>query len=502
MSKKIYDDSIFKINYEIKCRRQKLIELRRNNSIAFPNNFHRSFTSEQLHEKFDDKNNKQLKQINLTVKVAGRMINKRIMGKASFIILQDIMGGKIQIYISYNHLSNKDCYNDFKTWDLGDILGVVGNLFKTKTGELSVNCNKISILVKSLKPLPDKFYGLSNKEICYRERYLDLIINKKSREKFKIRSKILQEIRNFMIKNDFLEVETPMLHKIPGGANAKPFITHHNNLNIDMYLRVSPELYLKRLVIGGFEKIFEINRNFRNEGISTHHNPEFTMMELYISYANYKDLMKFTEKIFLSISQNILGSDTLFYKNQKINFTKPFKKLTMKQAIIKYQPKFTEIDFQNYKNFFDITSSLNLFIEKNWSLERIIVEVFEKEVKHLLLEPTFITEYPIEISPLARRNDKYPETIADRFELFIGGFEIGNGFSELNDVDDQLNRFVKQINNSNNKEKYDKEYISALEYGLPPTAGLGLGIDRMIMIFTNSNSIRDVILFPTLKSKN
>lgn len=493
MSKK-YNKSA--IENEINYRRKKLIELRQDNKIAFPNDFSRNFTSEELHKKFSNSSNIQLKKIDVVIKIAGRMMSKRIMGKASFITLQDNMGGKIQLYVTNNNLSDKN-YNKFKTWDIGDILGASGKLFKTKTGELSIYCSKIKILVKSLKPIPDKFYGLSDKEICYRKRYLDLIINNKSRKIFQLRSVIINEIRNFMIKNNFLEVETPMLHKIPGGATAKPFATHHNNLNTNMYLRISPELYLKRLVIGGFEKIFEINRNFRNEGISTYHNPEFTMMELYIAYSNYKELMKFIENLFLHVVLNVLEKKTIFFKNKKINFEKPFRVLTIKQSILKYISEIKEIELNNYKKIVKIANSLNVIINKNWSIDRISLEIFEKKVKQLLLKPTFITEYPIEVSTLARRNDHNPEKIADRFELFIGGMEIGNGFSELNDVDDQLKRFIKQTN----KNEYDSEYISALKYGLPPTAGLGIGIDRMIMILTNSSSIRDVILFPTLKTK-
>lgn len=484
------------LNDEYLQRKKKLVELR-NNKFSFPNNFFREFTTSQLHEKFDCKNHEDLKKINLNIKVSGRIITKRIMGKASFVTLQDSMGSRIQLYISLNYLNKKSQYDQFKNWDLGDIIGTEGYLFKTKTEELSIYCKKIILLVKTLRQLPDKFYGLNNKEICYRKRYLDLIVNNNSIKKFVLRSKIIKEIRNFMNNNDFLEVETPMLHKIPSGALAKPFITHHNKLNDNMYLRISPELYLKQLVIGGFEKVFEINRNFRNEGISPYHNPEFTMMELYIAYANYKNLMQFIEKLFLYVSKKVLETTIIYYKDKKINFLESFKVLTMKKAIIKYKPQIKEKDLNNYSKVIEIANYFNIAIQKNWKIGQIILEIFEKEIKHLLLKPTFITEYPIEVSPLARRNDK-DINIADRFELFIGGYEIGNGFSELNDSEDQLNRFIKQKKNN----KYDKEYITALEHGLPPTAGLGIGIDRMVMILTNSSNIRDIILFPTLKNSS
>lgn len=493
---------------ELKNRKNKL-KILKSKGIAFPNDFVCNFNAKELHKKFGKFENEKLKKINLIVNIAGRMITKRIMGKASFVTIQDSMGSKIQLYISSNYLSNED-YNDFKTWDLGDILAAHGHLFKTKTEELSVNCKNIRILVKSLKPLPDKFYGLSDKEMSYRKRYLDLIVNNKSLKKFRIRSKIIFEIRKFMSINNFIEVETPMMHKIPGGASARPFITHHNNLKMDMYLRISPELYLKRLIIGGFEKIFEINRNFRNEGISPYHNPEFTMMELYVAYANYNDLLKLIEKLFLYIVNNIFKKDTIYYNDEKINFSKPFNILTMKNAILTYKKQIKENDLENYNKISLIAKKLNIKIDNNWCIGKIIAEIFEKDVKHLLLQPTFITEYPIAISPLSRRNDKKPD-IADRFELFIGGIEICNGFSELNDADDQLKRFIDQKEKDDNEKKQhdfnkkhnivDYDYIEALKYGLPPTAGLGIGIDRMIMILTNSKTIKDVILFPTLKPK-
>lgn len=496
MSKKIINNLILS-EKKIDFYNKNLKEF--NNKL--PCNFLRNYNSKLLFKEFGKKNNKELKEIKIFIKIAGRIINKRIMGKASFFIIKDSIDSKIQIYITSNSLS-RDYYNNLKKWNLGDIIGITGYLFKTKTEELSIYCKKAILLTKSLRHLPDKFHGISNKEICYRKRYLDLIINKSSYKNFIIRSKIIFEIRKFMKLNNFIEVETPILHNIPGGAAAKPFITHHHNLNLNMYLRVSPELYLKRLIIGGFEKIFEINKSFRNEGVSAYHNPEFTMMELYIAYADYKDLILFTEKLFLTITKKVLGSNIIYYKNQEFNFIKPFKKMTMKNAILKYQnKKIQEKDFHSYKKMLEIANSLNIQIHSHWSKGHIIAEIFDKKIKNKLIQPTFITEYPIEISPLAKRNEKDPE-IADRFEIFIGGNEIGNGFSELNDASDQSKRFNQQIKNnisSDDKIFYDKDYITALEYGLPPTAGLGIGIDRMIMILTNSHSIRDVILFPTLK---
>lgn len=467
-----------------------------------PDNFLRNYNSKELFKKFGKKNNEEIKKLKINIKIAGRIINKRIMGKASFFIIKDLIDSKIQLYITTNLLSQEYYEKNIKKWNLGDIIGVNGYLFKTKTGELSINCEKAILLTKSLRHLPDKFHGLSNKEICYRKRYLDLIINKSSYKNFIIRSKILLEIRTFMKINNFIEVETPILHSIPGGATAKPFVTHHHNLNVNMYLRVSPELYLKRLIIGGFEKIFEINKSFRNEGVSAYHNPEFTMMELYIAYANYKDLIIFTEKLFFNVIKNIFGNRILYCKNQEINFFKPFKKMTMQQAILKYYNKnIQEKDFYNYKKILEVANDLNIKVHNCWSKGHIIAEIFDKKIKEKLIQPTFITAYPIEISPLAKRNKKNPE-IADRFELFIGGYEIGNGFSELNDAVDQSKRFNQQIKYNNSYDDcmlYDKDYINALEYGMPPTAGLGIGIDRMTMILTNSNSIRDVVLFPTLK---
>ncbi|UDG80248.1 lysine--tRNA ligase [Candidatus Annandia pinicola] len=485
-------------NKEIKNRLEKLKILKKN-KIAFPNNFKRNYISNILHKKYNKYNRKYLKNLNLKVRITGRMINCRHMGKSSFIKLQD-MFGSIQIYISKKHI-NENIFKYFKTWDLGDILGVIGILFKTNSGELSIYCNKIYLLTKSLRPLPDKFHGLNNKEIKYRQRYLDLIKNKKTINVFKIRHKIIFEIRKYMISHNFIEVETPIMQLIPGGASAKPFITYHNSLNQKMYLRVSPELYLKRLVVGGLERVFEIGKNFRNEGISSKHNPEFTMLELYIAYFNYKDLIKFTKNMLYILIKKIVKNSEIKIKNNIINFNH-FYEMTMKESIIKYNNNIKLKDLSNLYNLNCIIDKLKIKKKENFSIGSLIYEIFKNTVEKKLIQPTFITEYPIEISPLSRCNDN-SNNVADRFELFINGQEIGNGFSELNDSQDQKKRFKSQYKldklNFSKNNIYDKDYIIALEHGLPPTSGLGIGIDRLIMLFTNKSTIKDVILFPTLK---
>jgi lysyl-tRNA synthetase, class II len=450
---------------------------------------------------FGAKENEELEALNVEVAVAGRMMTRRIMGKASFVTLQDV-GGRIQLYVARDDLA-EGVYNDqFKKWDLGDIIAARGKLFKTKTGELSIHCTELRLLTKALRPLPDKFHGLQDQEARYRQRYLDLISNDESRNTFKVRSQILAGIRQFMVGRGFMEVETPMMQVIPGGASARPFITHHNALDLDMYLRIAPELYLKRLVVGGFERVFEINRNFRNEGISVRHNPEFTMMELYMAYADYKDLIELTESLFRTLAQDILGNTAVPYGDQTFDFGKPFEKLTMREAIKKYRPETEMADLDNFDSAKAIAESIGIKVEKSWGLGRIVTEIFEEVAEAHLIQPTFITEYPAEVSPLARRNDVNPE-ITDRFEFFIGGREIGNGFSELNDAEDQAQRFQDQVDakaaGDDEAMFYDEDYVTALEHGLPPTAGLGIGIDRMVMLFTNSHTIRDVILFPAMR---
>ncbi|MCW7547002.1 lysine--tRNA ligase [Photorhabdus sp. APURE] len=488
------------LNNELQTRREKLAALREN-GIAFPNDFRRENISEDLHAKYDDKTQEELEALNIEVTVGGRMMTRRIMGKASFVTLQD-MGGRIQLYVARDDLPEGIYNEQFKKWDLGDILGARGKLFKTKTGELSIHCTELRLLTKALRPLPDKFHGLADQETRYRQRYLDLIANDESRKTFQIRSQVLSALRSFMVSKGFMEVETPMMQVIPGGAAARPFITHHNALDIDMYLRIAPELYLKRLVVGGFERVFEINRNFRNEGVSPRHNPEFTMMELYMAYADYKDLITLTEELFRTLTQNILGNTLVKYGEQEFDFGKPFAQMTMKEAICKYRPATNIADLDDMDKAVAIAESLGIEVEKGWGLGRVQCEIFEETAESHLIQPTFITEYPAEVSPLARRNDENP-FITDRFEFFIGGREIGNGFSELNDAEDQAERFAEQVRQKDEGDDeamfYDEDYVTALEHGMPPTAGLGIGIDRMIMLLTDSHTIRDVILFPAMR---
>lgn len=490
------------LNNELKSRRKKLAHLREVTRV-FPNDFRRNITSNKLYATYDNKKNKELKELDVEVAVAGRMLTRRIIGKVSFVTLQDA-SGSVQLYVTRKALDS-DFYNEhFKKWDLGDIIGARGKLFKTKTGALSIYCSEIHLLTKALRPLPDKFHGLADKEMRYRQRYLDLIVNERSRTTFKVRAQIMVLIRNFMIERNFMEVETPIMQMIPGGASARPFITHHNALNIDMYLRIAPELYLKRLVIGGFERVFEINRNFRNEGVSPRHNPEFTMLELYMAYADYNDLIELTESLFRTLTKKILGSSIVQYGSKVFDFGKSFEKLSMIESIKKYRSETAVDDLLDIGKAIAIAESIGIKIKQSWGLGRIVTEIFEVVVVSHLVQPTFITEYPTEVSPLARRNDLNPE-ITDRFEFFVGGCEIGNGFSELNDVEDQTQRFIDQVRAKDSGDDdamfYDADYLTALEYGMPPTAGLGIGIDRMVMLFTNSHNIRDVILFPAMRPK-
>ena len=488
------------LNNELQTRREKLSALR-DNGNAFPNDFRRDSLSNELHQKYDAMSAEELEAANVEVSIAGRMMTRRIMGKASFATLQD-MGGRIQLYVSRDDLPEGIYNEQFKKWDLGDILGARGRVFKTKTGELSVHCTEVRLLTKALRPLPDKFHGLADQEMRYRQRYLDLISNEESRKTFQIRSQVMAGIRQFMVDKGFMEVETPMMQTIPGGASARPFITHHNALDIDMYLRIAPELYLKRLVVGGFERVFEINRNFRNEGVSPRHNPEFTMMELYMAYADYRDLIELTEELFRTLTEKVLGSSLVKYGDQEFDFGKPFAKLTMKEAICKYRPETVMADLDDMDKAVAIAQSIGIKIEKSWGLGRVQCEIFEEVAESHLIQPTFIIEYPAEVSPLARRNDDNP-FITDRFEFFIGGREIGNGFSELNDAQDQAERFEEQVRQKEAGDAeamfFDHDYITALEHGLPPTAGLGIGIDRMVMLFTDSHTIRDVIFFPAMR---
>lgn len=499
-SQESMSDNIEELNNEMKARREKLAQIREK-GIAFPNDFRRDAISADLHALYDEKTKEELAEQKIQVQVAGRMMTRRIMGKASFVTLQDV-GGQIQLYVTRDDLPEGEYNEQFKKWDLGDILGATGYLFKTKTGELSIHCEAIRLLTKSLRPLPEKFHGLSDQETRYRQRYLDLITNEESRHTFMMRSKVVSEIRQFMLEQHFMEVETPMMHVIPGGASARPFITHHNALDIDMYLRIAPELYLKRLVVGGFERVFEINRNFRNEGLSPRHNPEFTMMEMYMAYADYKDLIALVEALYRRLAINITGNAKVQYGDQVFDFGKPFVKMTMKESICYYRPDLNAADLDDFVKATEIAKSIGIKLEKSWGLGRIVTEIFEEVAESNLIQPTFITEYPAEVSPLARRNDQNPE-ITDRFEFFIGGREIGNGFSELNDAEDQAERFSAQVEQKESGDDeamfFDEDYIVALEHGLPPTAGLGIGIDRTAMLFTNSHTIRDVILFPAMR---
>ena len=486
---------------ELYVRKQKLRQLRARTPVVFPNDFRRQHNSVELSEQYGLLTHEDLTKKDINVIMAGRIMSRRIMGKSIFMHIQDNKG-RIQLYCSSDILP-ESTFSDIKKLDTGDIIGIKGKLFKTKTNELSVNCYEISLLTKSLRPLPDKFHGLLDQELRYRQRYVDLIVNHDTYRTFETRSRILTEIRRYMAEHDFMEVETPMMQSIPGGASARPFITHHNALDQDMFLRISPELYLKRLVVGGFERVFEINRNFRNEGISPRHNPEFTMMELYIAYADFHDLINFTEDLFRTVAQNVLGTTLIEYGDELFDFGKPFNKLTMRESIIKYGNGITLTDIDDIQSASLTARKLGITVEPSWGVGRLQSEIFEEVVEQHLIQPTFITEYPAEISPLARRNDKNP-LYTDRFEFFIGKREIGNGFSELNDAEEQAERFKEQVKAKEAGDEeamyYDEDYVTALEYGMPPTAGLGIGIDRMIMLFTNCHTIRDVIMFPAMRT--
>ena len=487
---------------EMAVRREKLAALRAKGN-AFPNTFRRNALAEDLHKQYNDADGEELKAKEIEVSVAGRIMTRRAMGKATFITLQDV-SGKIQLYVARDNLPEGVYSDDVGHWDLGDIIGVKGTMFKTKTDELTVKATEVQLLTKALRPLPDKFHGLSDQETRYRQRYLDLIANEESRRTFVIRSKVVSGIRQFFIGRGFLEVETPMLQVIPGGAAAKPFVTHHNALDIDMYLRIAPELYLKRLVVGGFERVFELNRNFRNEGVSVRHNPEFTMLEYYQAYADYHDLMDNTEELLRKLALDILGSTIVPYGEYEFDFGKPFERITMHEAVVKYGNGITMEDLHDFEHACKIADGLGIEVQKSWGLGSVVNAIFEEVAEHHLIQPTFLMAHPAEISPLARRNDENPE-VTDRFELFIGGREIGNGFSELNDAEDQAARFDAQVaaKEAGDDEAMfkDDDFVTALEHGLPPTAGEGLGIDRLAMLFANAASIRDVILFPAMKQK-
>lgn len=476
-------------------RRAKLAA-RREQGNAFPNTFRRDAYAGDLQKEFAEKTKEELSELGKRAKVAGRIMRMR----GPFIVIQDV-SGQIQLYVDKKGLAEEQ-QQDIKTWDIGDLVCAEGVLTLSGKGDLYVFIEQSQLLTKSLRPLPDKFHGLSDMEIRYRQRYVDLIVNEESRETFKMRSKIISGIRRFMEDHAFMEVETPMLQAIPGGATARPFVTHHNALDQDMYLRIAPELYLKRLVVGGFEKVYEINRNFRNEGLSTRHNPEFTMVEFYWAYADYQELMTFTEQLLKSLAEQVLGTTQVPYQGEVFDFGKPFERLTMKEAVIKHGKGITEADLATREAAAAVAKSLKIAVKEIWGLGRIITEIFDEVAETKLRQPTFITAYPAEVSPLARRNDDDPE-VTDRFEFFIGGREIANGFSELNDAEDQRDRFLEQVAEKEAGDDeamfYDADYIRALEYGMPPTAGEGIGIDRLVMVFTDSPSIRDVLLFPAMR---
>ena len=486
-------------NEQVQQRLMKLQELRAKGN-AFPNHFRRDSYSKILHDQYEKYTPEELAEKPVHVKIAGRVMMRRLMGKASFMHLQD-MKGQMQIYLRQEELT-ENLFEETKKWDLGDILGVTGFLFKTKTGELTVRVTDIELLTKSIRPLPDKFRGLTDIEVRYRQRYLDLISNEKTRHTFMIRTQIITSIRQFLTDRQFLEVETPMMHVLAGGAAARPFKTHHHALDMELFLRIAPELYLKRLVVGGFERVFEINRNFRNEGLSTRHNPEFTMIEFYQAYADYHDLMDLTEELLKYLANNILGTGTVHYQGKDIVLDKPFERLSVKEAILKFNPDIKKQQLENQKDLRELAKQLKIQVRDQDGIGKLQIEIFENTVEHLLIQPTFITEYPTETSPLARKNDQNPE-ITDRFELFIAGRELANGFSELNDPEDQAERFKQQLiaKEAGDVEamNFDADYITALEHGLPPTAGEGIGIDRLVMLFTDSPSIRDVILFPHMR---
>lgn len=482
-------------NKLIAQRREKLQSLR-DRGNAFPNDFRRSILSADLHGQYDDLDKEELENRNVKVSVAGRVI--RIRGP--FMVLQD-MSGTIQLYFDFKHM-DEALKAEIKSWDLGDIVGATGHMFKTGKGELTVWMDSIRLLTKSLRPLPDKHKGLTDTEIRYRQRYVDLIANESSRKTFIIRSRIIDSIRRFMNNAQFMEVETPMMQVIPGGALARPFITHHNALNQDMYLRIAPELFLKRLVVGGFERVYEVNRNFRNEGLSTRHNPEFTMLEFYQAYADYRDLMQFTEQMLRTICEEVFGTTLITYQGIELDFGSSFKCMTVDEGILSHVSDVSAKDLNDRNAVASLAASMGIEVRPQWGTGKIKMDIFEEKVEDKLVQPTFVTDYPTEVSPLARRSDANPD-VTERFELFIGGWEIANGFSELNDAEDQAERFHAQVAEKDAGDQeamhFDQDYITALEYGLPPTAGEGVGIDRLVMLLTDSPSIRDVLLFPHMR---
>ncbi|KAB7627532.1 lysine--tRNA ligase [Alkalilimnicola sp. S0819] len=493
------DEQLQDDNKLIAERRRKLAELREQGE-AFPNDFRRDSLAREIHQRFGELTAEQLEAEPVEVRVAGRMLLKRVMGKASFATIQD-MSGRIQLFLRRDDLA-EGVYQNFKGWDVGDIVGAVGHVFRTKTGELSIWVRELKLLTKSLRPLPEKYKGLSDQEVRYRQRYVDLIVSEESRDTFVLRSRIVRFIRNYLDQRGFLEVETPMMHPIPGGATARPFSTHHNALDMELFLRVAPELYLKRLVVGGFEKVYEINRNFRNEGVSTRHNPEFTMLEYYQAYADYQDLMDLTEDLLRKLAVDVVGAEQISYQGERFDFGKPFTRISVKNAILEHNPGITADQLDGLEAARKLCEDLNIEVKEAYGLGKLQLEIFEKTTEHKLREPTFVIDYPKEVSPLARPKDSDP-FLTDRFELIVGGREIANGFSELNDAEDQAERFRQQAAEKAAGDQeamhYDADYVRALEYGLPPTAGEGIGIDRLVMLLADAASIRDVLLFPAMR---
>ncbi|MGI9289417.1 MAG: lysine--tRNA ligase [Pseudomonadales bacterium] len=476
-------------------RRQKLDALRERGN-AFPNDFRRDSLAQLLQDSYAEKSKPELEELNDTVSVAGRIMRNR----GAFLVLQDT-SGQIQLYVNRKALPEV-VLAEIKTWDLGDIVGARGPVHKSGKGDLYIDMQEAKLLTKSLRPLPDKFHGLADRELRYRQRYVDLIMNPESRRVFQLRAKAVEAIRQFMLSREFIEVETPMMQPIPGGAAARPFVTHHNALDQEMFLRIAPELYLKRLVVGGLERVFEINRNFRNEGLSTRHNPEFTMLEFYQAYADYNDLMNLTEDMLRTVAQKVLGVSTVTYQGVDYDLTKSFMRMSVKESLLHYNNNFSPAQLEDLEQAAALAKALEIPVKDSYGLGKIQIELFEKTVEHRLEQPTFITAYPAEVSPLARRSDADP-FVTDRFEFFISGREIANGFSELNDAQDQAERFLQQVREKEAGDDeamhYDADYVTALEYGMPPTAGEGIGIDRLVMFLTDTTSIRDVLLFPHLR---
>ena len=484
---------------QVEVRRQKLGKLKEAGGSLYPNDFRPTHTIRDILASYGSLTDHELETLTVEPRVAGRIMAIRKMGKASFFHIQDRYG-RIQVYARKDRLGDEG-YASFQSLDIGDIVGIQGRLFRTKTKELTIEAQGLRLLTKCLRPLPEKWHGLADVEARYRQRYLDLMVNPEIRDLFEKRSRIVRLLRHFFEERDFLEVETPMMQTIPGGAAARPFVTHHNALNMDLYLRVAPELFLKRLLVGGFDKVFELNRNFRNEGISVRHNPEFTMLEFYQAYANYDDLMRLTEELFINLAEELVGSLQVPYGNHVIDLKPPWRRLTLKEAAVQHGGA-QEQEIGTLEGLQRFAKQEGLHVDFAASYGHLLVEVFEQVAESRLIQPTFVTGYPLEVSPLARRSDANP-TLVDRFELYIGGRELANAFSELNDPADQRQRFLQQVDARNAGDEtanpIDDDYVRALEYGMPPAAGEGIGIDRLVMFFTNSPSIRDVILFPLLR---